>query len=199
MNQAIHSSVGPAMHQDALALMTRIAAGDEKAMKQFFDQHADTIYRYVLTRCSEESIAAEILNEVMLDVWRKPHTYEGRAKISTWLIGIARHKLLDHYRRNKRHDADELDDAMEDDSPTAACAINAQQHANYLHECLDKLTSNHKEIVHLAFFEDMAYPEIAEIAKLPVGTIKSRIFHAKEKLRQCVQRLTQGEIANEYA
>ncbi len=180
-------------------LLAHIANGSEKAMKIFFDDNANTVYRYIFSHCNEESIASEILNEVMLDVWRKPQSFQGKSKISTWLIGIARHKLLDHYRRNKRHSGEELNDSLEDETPSIACEINAEQHSAFLDNCMQKLSSSHKEIVHLVFFEDLGYPEIAEIIALPVGTIKSRIFHAKEKLRQCIQRLTQGDITYDYS
>lgn len=183
-------------NSEILALLARIADGEERAMKQFYDANADLIYRYIVARSGDTVLAADILNEVMLQVWRHPQGFEGRSKLSTWLIGIGRHKLLDHYRRQSRHqarhEAEALDEQLEDDSPDACCAVASEQLAGFIRDCVERLAAAHREVVHLAFFEEMAYPEIASVIGCPVGTIKSRIHHAKEKLRQCVQHLGMG-------
>ncbi|VAW77617.1 hypothetical protein MNBD_GAMMA14-458, partial [hydrothermal vent metagenome] len=61
-------------------ILTAIAGGDEKAMRLFFDRYANTVYRYVMTRCSDTTVAGDIVNVVMLDVWRQADRFQGRSK-----------------------------------------------------------------------------------------------------------------------
>lgn len=178
--------------------LSAIAAGDEKAMQQFFEQYANDVYRYVMGRCGDSAVAGEILNTVMLEVWRQADRFQGRSKVTTWLIGIARHKLIDHYRREQRHEHDELDLATPDPAPASEQIVAAAQHADWVKHCIKHLGSLQRDIVHLAFYADMAYPEIAEIIECPVGTVKSRMFHAREALRRCLEQLAGEDVAHAF-
>lgn len=179
-------------------LLAAIAGGDEQAMQRFFTQYANDVYRFVMARCGDNHLAGDILNVVMLDVWRQADRFQGRSKVSTWLLGIARHKLIDHYRREQRHQHDELDAATIDPAPPSEQAIDAAHHAEWVKRCLDGLGGLQRDIVHLAFYRDMAYPEIAEIVECPVGTVKSRMFHAREALRRCLEKLSGQEGAHAF-
>ena len=118
--------------------------------------------------------------------------------MSTWLIGIARHKLIDHYRRERRHEHDELDEGATDPQPVSEQLVAAAQHADWVKHCIEGLGGLQRDIVHLAFYSDMAYPEIAEVVECPVGTVKSRMFHAREALRQCLERLAGEDAAHAF-
>jgi len=179
-------------------LLAAIANGDEKAMQTFFNRYANDVYRYVMARSSDTALAGDILNIVMLDVWRQADRFQGRSKVTTWLIGIARHKLIDHYRRERRHDHDELDESTSDPQPVSEQVVAAAQHADWVKHCIEGLGAMQRDIVHLAFYADMAYPEIAEVVECPVGTVKSRMFHAREALRQCLERLAGEDAAHAF-
>jgi len=181
------------------SLLTAIANGDEQAMQRFFSQYANDVYRFVMGRCGDSHLASDILNVVMLDVWRQADRFQGRSKVTTWLMGIARHKLIDHYRREQRHQHDELDTATVDPAPPSEQVVAAAQHAEWVKRCLEGLGGLQRDIVHLAFYQDMAYPEIAEIVECPVGTVKSRMFHAREALRRCLEKLCAGEEARAFS
>jgi len=188
------------MSEIAITLLERISKGDEMAMKEFFEVNSNVVYRYVLSRENNEVLASEILNEVMLEVWKKPLAFEGRSALSTWLISIARFKVIDYYRAQKRHYSDELDDQMEDEGVEDAPIhlLDNERHAGFISHCMEQLSVSHREVVHLTFFEELPYPEIAQALTCSVGTVKSRMFHAKEKLKQCVARISRGEINYEF-
>lgn len=179
-------------------MLTAVAAGDEKAMQRFFNRYANDIYRYVMGRCGDASLAGDILNVVMLEVWRQADRFDGRSKVTTWLIAIARHKLIDHYRREQRHRHDELDEAIPDPTPASEQMVAAAQNADWVKHCIEHLGDLQRDIVHLAFYADMAYPEIADIIECPVGTVKSRMFHAREALRRCLDQLAGGDAAHVF-
>jgi RNA polymerase sigma-70 factor, ECF subfamily len=171
---------------EAADLLARIATGSEPALRDFYQAYHTRIYAFALKRLRDPADAADVLNEVMLEVWRKAARYEGRARVLTWVLGIANHKLLDRLRRRGRHATEALDENLAADVPDADAALAGAQDAARVRRCLDVLSDAHRLIVHLAFFEELPYEEIAEIADCPVNTVKTRMFHAKRRLKRCL-------------
>jgi RNA polymerase sigma-70 factor (ECF subfamily) len=176
-----------------IELLAKISNGDEQAMREFFEQYSNTVYHYVIGRCKDKNLAGEILNTVMMEVWNHSDRFEGRSKVSTWLIGIARFKLIDFYRSEKRHQHSELDEGLEDPVSVNEKMVEAAQQSKGVKSCIDKLGESQREIVQLTFYSEMAYQEIAEIIECPVGTVKSRMHHAKEALKRCLQSFLSSE------
>lgn len=176
------------LETDDLSLIQRIAAGNEQAMNQFFQRHHQSVYTFALRRLNEPADAADVLNDVMLQVWRGADRFAGQSKVTTWLLGIANHKIMDIYRKRKRHDHEELDHSCEDHhSANEGFDIALAQDAAMVKHCMDKLSVDHREVVHLTFFEDMSYPDIAKVVGCPPGTVKTRMMHAKKNLKRCLQ------------
>jgi RNA polymerase sigma-70 factor, ECF subfamily len=172
---------------DAAELLAQIAGGSEAALKLFYEAFHRRVFAFIQRRLNDPADAADVLNEVMLEIWRSAGRFEGRSQALTWVLGIAHHKALDALRRRGRHRTEELDESMPDeDCPSAGDVMNAAQNAELLRRCLDKLADTYKLVMHLAFFEDLPYPEIARIADCPVGTVKTRVFHAKRLLKDCL-------------
>jgi RNA polymerase sigma-70 factor, ECF subfamily len=172
------------------ALLARIAQGSEAALKDFYHAYHGRVYAFALRRLNDSADAADVLNEVMLEVWRKAERFEGRSQPLTWVLGIAHHKVLDSLRRRKAHlnEDDAGLDQLADEGPTAGDALAGAQDAERLRRCLEELSDAHRQVVHLAYFEDLPYPEIADIVDCPVGTVKTRMFHAKQLLKRCLGR-----------
>ena len=174
------------------ALMARIADGDDDAMSQLYLDHESSIYAYAMKKLNDSQAAADIVHDVMIAIWKGASGYQGRASLRSWILGIAHNKIVDHIRKSVRHDADELDESMnqtEDDSIEASPVemVQAAENNKFLQYCLEKLSDLHKQVVHLAFFEDLGYAEIAEIIGKPEGTVKTRMFHARQALKRCLQ------------
>jgi RNA polymerase sigma-70 factor (ECF subfamily) len=177
------------MSTDAEALLKAIGAGRMQAMEAFYRCFERPVYRFALSRLSDPFDAAEVLNDVMLEVWRHADRFEGRSTVSTWILGIARHKILDRHRTRKARQTEELPEDLEDDTPSTEAIMNEAQEAAQMRRCVDKLGPNHREVVHLAFYEDMGYDDIAALMDCPAGTVKSRMHHAKEALKKCLSRM----------
>jgi RNA polymerase sigma-70 factor (ECF subfamily) len=146
------------------------------------------VFRYALAQTGDPFDAAEGLNVVMLEVWGQAGRFEGRSTITTWLLGIARFKSIDRLRARQRHTSEALDEEAEDETPHAEQTLSAAQEAHRLRECMKKLPSPQREVMHLAFFEDMGYEAIAALVQRPTGTVKSRVYHAKEAIKKCLSR-----------
>lgn len=182
------------------ALIERIAAGSEEAMTELYDRHAQRLHAFALARLRDPAAAADVLSEVLVEVWRRADRFEGRAKVSSWLFGIAHHKVIDELRRRGRRglaraDEDEASALPDPCAVDPADAIDAAGDVERLRHCLERLGDAHREAVHLAFFEDLSCAEIADIAACPVGTVKTRLFHAKRLLKRCLGGETGGSDA----
>jgi len=178
------------MGEEDQVLLDRIKAKDEQAMSEFYDKFKSVIYCFALKKMREPADAAEVLNQVMHEVWKTAERFEGRSKLQTWVLGITNHKIIDSLRKIGRHEGDEIPESLEDESQDAAIDLVALgENAQFIQNCMKNLSDSHREVVHLAFFEDLIYSEIAEIIERPEGTVKTRMYHAKVSLKKCLEKL----------
>ncbi|MBY5989444.1 MULTISPECIES: RNA polymerase sigma factor [Roseovarius] len=167
-------------------LLRRMAASDRDAFAAFYKALEKPVFRFIVSKMNDPHEAADIHHDVFMDIWRSAGRFEGRSTVKTWVFGIAYRKTMDHFRKHKRVDlTDEIDERV-DDSPDAATCLASAQEAEHLRHCLDQLKPQHRAAVELAFYQDMTYGEIASVAEVPEGTIKTRVFHAKKLLLHCL-------------
>ncbi|MET1079838.1 MAG: sigma-70 family RNA polymerase sigma factor [Pseudomonas sp.] len=180
-----------------LDLLQCIARGDQQALHAFYRRFHGVVYQFSLRTLRNGADAADVLNEVMLEVWRRAGTFEGHSQVRTWLLSITRNKSVDLLRRKRP--SEPLDEQALEEDPGAVCGLSAglelDQQGEQVRYCLDKLKDSHRQVVHLAFFEELAYPQIAEIMAIPGGTVKTRMMHAKQQLLQCLRRRLEGRPA----
>lgn len=156
------------------------------AMRALYDRHAAGLRRFVERWIANKGDAADVVHDAMLDVWRTADKYTGRASVKSWMFSIARNKAVDRNRKGGRLVYEEPDDQIPDDGATPEQVTQAFQDARRVRACVDGLSPAHKSAVQMAFYEDLTYQEIAEIEGKPVGTIKTRIMHAKKLLMRCL-------------
>ena len=175
--------------QEDRELLKRIASGNRDAMAELYRRYESGLFAFAMKRLSDSQTASDVVHEVMIAVWNGASGFQGRSRVKTWMFGIAHKKSVDQIRKNVRHSAEALDDHTPDaTSASAHDLIAAAQDRHMLSRCLEKLSEMHRQVVHLAFFEDMAYAEIATIAGVPEATIRTRMFHAKKLLKKCLSR-----------
>ncbi len=171
-------------------LLDAIARGDPSAFAEFYRRHAHRVLRFCAARLGGDDAAAQdVLHECMLEVWRVAGTFQGRARAATWLLSIAHHKSVDQLRRRHRRRECELpEEPLGSDDCPAADALAASENRERLYRCIALLPAVQRAALHLAFFEDLPYREIAGILGCPEGTVKTRVFHAKLTLKHCLTR-----------
>ncbi|MBO6626337.1 MULTISPECIES: RNA polymerase sigma factor [Paracoccaceae] len=172
--------------QTQAALLTRMADGDRQALAALYRALEKPVFRFIRSRLNDPFEAGDILHDVFMEVWRSAGRFEGRSKVQTWIFGIAYRKVIDAHRKRGRTDlvGDVPDSA--DEGPDAETCLAAGQEAEHVRHCLGTLKDDHRAAISMAFYDDMTYGEIAEIAGVPEGTIKTRIFHAKKLLMRCL-------------
>lgn len=180
--------------ESAEDLIVRMARGDERALARFYDAFHGRVYAFALKLVRDRADAAEVLNEVMLEVWRRAGQFEGRSRALTWVLGITHHKSIDRLRRRGNvFDGDAAFADIADEAPAAVEVLASAEDSERLRGCLERLSDAHRLVLHLAFFDDLPYPEIAQVVGCPLGTVKTRVFHAKQLLKQC---LTGTDVAS---
>ena len=172
-----------------LVLLQQIAGNDRKAIALLYQRHHLRLYRYLLRFVKNEAIAEELVNETFLDVWRSAGKFEGRSQVSSWIISIGRNKAISLLR--KRSDA-ELDDEyasnLADDSDTPEVTALKTDKAAAMRVCIDKLSTEHREVIDLVYYQEKAIKEIAVILTVPENTVKTRVFHARKKLSELLSK-----------
>lgn len=182
--------------QALIALIDRVAAREETALKALYDQTSGKLYGLALRVTANREWAEDALQETFLQVWKNAADY--RASLSppmAWLGLIVRSRALDQLRRHKaerEHLTDELDEALADtlegDSANPMDTSLASQQAWALHQCLTRLENKQREVVSLAYLRDLSHGELAQQLKLPLGTVKSWIRRGLDQLRACMAR-----------
>ncbi len=180
-------------------LLERIGKQDQAAFQELYKAFSRKVYAYVLNQLKDAARAEEVLVDTMYEVWRNPNRFRGESAFSTWLIGIARNKALLVYR-SRRPDEDhaDIDDFAEitpDDGPDGYAKLAENQRREGVQHCMGKLTEEHRECLHLVFYEGLSLAEVAEIQRCPENTVKTRLFHARQKIKNCLRLLLEREGA----
>ncbi len=165
-------------------LIARIAAGDEAAFAALFRRYYKRLHRFLLRATSRHDLVDEVISETMHVVWRTAGRFEGRAKASTWISGIAYRRAISGLRRapSAPADLDGLADVAAEDNVEQAGALGQQR--RHIQSALARLSRHHRALIELTYFHGHSCLEVAEILNCPVGTVKSRMTHAREQLRR---------------
>ena len=182
--------------KELMALLDRVAAREEAALKALYDLTSGKLYGLAMRVVAHRDWAEDVLQESYLTIWRVAADY--RAALSppmAWMGLIVRSRALDCLRRrtaDRSTVTQELDDTLaetlEGDAANPMDTAQASQQAWALHQCLSRLESRQREVVSLAYLRDLSHSELAEQLRLPLGTIKTWIRRGLDQLRTCMSR-----------
>ncbi|MBC7608784.1 MAG: sigma-70 family RNA polymerase sigma factor, partial [Polaromonas sp.] len=133
----------------------------------------------------------EVVVETMYEVWKNASRFAGRSMVTTWVLGIARHKTLDKLRIRGKDVAETLGDEADvvaDSTASAYQMIADKQRDGQVALCLEALPDAQRECMYMVFYEDAPLGEIAVLQSCPENTVKTRLFHARRKMRECLER-----------
>ena len=167
-------------------LILRVSVGKDRiAFRELFQHFAPRIKGFFQGQGSSPDKADEVVQEAMVNVWRKAHLFDpSKAKASTWIFTIARNSRIDLLRKENRPEPDYSDPTFYSvDEPRPDEVFEREDEAQKLKAILEGLPAEQQKVLKLAFFEEKAHVEIAEELNLPLGTVKSRIRLAFKRLR----------------
>ncbi len=156
---------------------------------ELFEHFAPRLKSYLIRLGSDPLAAEELVQEVMLNVWRKAGQYDpGQASVSTWLFRIARNRRIDSLRRMSKPELDAEDPMLRPpDTETPDVLVNRQQIEIVVRRELGSLPDEQLTLLEAAFYDGLSHSEIARRFDLPLGTVKSRIRLAFQRLRGSLQ------------
>lgn len=166
-----------------LQLLGSIASGDEDALLALYDRYSRIVYSVLLRVVRDVGAAEELLQDIFLQLWRCPRRFDSaRGNLGAWLATVARHRGIDHLRRQRSTDTIENANVG---------SIGGQQHfvetseaMNKVARLLPQLTPEQREVLQLAFFDGLTHIEISQRTGRPLGTVKTQIRGAVITLRK---------------
>lgn len=160
---------------------------DQAAFAELFHHFAPRVKAFLMKSGADAALAEECAQDVMATLWQKAHLFDpSRASVATWIFTIARNRRVDAIRKMKRPDPEDLPWGPESE-PDQADILALQQESVLLGQAISRLPDKQKLLIEKAYFGDLSHREIARQTGLPLGTIKSRIRLALDRLRHAMK------------
>jgi RNA polymerase sigma-70 factor (ECF subfamily) len=204
IEKQVHSETAK-MDIDDAVLVERCRRGDSEAMGRLVLKYQNRIYNTILKMCGNADDAAELTQETFVKVIESIDRFAGRSSFYTWAFRIGVNLTLNHCQRNVRtghwsldaeiseHDAEaraQLKEVLSDDSsPDPVLVAQSKEVCEIVTEALNKLDDAHRTVIVLRDIEGMNYSEIADVLKVELGTVKSRLSRARNNLREILERM----------
>lgn len=162
-------------------LLERIAHRDREAFDELFKVYHPRLFRFVFRMTASYRTADELVNDVLLVVWQSAQTFRGDAKVSTWIFGIAYRQALRRLRKRK------YTTVPIDDITAESYSNNRLEREDWVRRGIDRLPPKQRLTVMLVYYLGLTCEETAAATGAPVNTIKTRMFHARRKLREYLE------------
>jgi RNA polymerase sigma factor (sigma-70 family) len=171
---------------DEWELLAQVARGDLQAFETLYRVYQPRLTRFLTTLLKRPQLIEEVLDDTMMVVWQTAGNFRGSSKPSTWVFAIAYRKA--HKAKARWPDPvedPEVDNRVSED-PLPDQHLHHERLRGALMKAMDQLSADHRAVVDLTYFHGLGYREIAEIVDCPVDTVKTRMFHARRRLKQAM-------------
>lgn len=168
---------------DDRELARLVLAGEREAFEHLFDRYRDAVHRLFLQRTNNSEDADDLLQETFIKVYVNLHRYSPDYTFGQWLYTIARNTFIDYVR--KRQDDLSIDEKFSSpvsSSPTPEESVINSQRRTQIEHCMTRLPENYRTLIRMRFFDEYSYEEIAAKLSLPLGTVKTQIHRARERM-----------------
>lgn len=171
-------------------LVRRIATGEEAALNELATLYGQRLYAYAIRLTGDPATAEDVLQESLIAVWQGAERYRGDGRLIAWLLGIVHHKASSQVRWTARHQVDSLtsERGIATSAPGPDDLVERSERAHLVQAGLESLSLEHRLVLELVFYQGMSLKETAEICNCPVGTVKSRLNYAKNRLKGLLHR-----------
>jgi len=179
------NSMTPVQSKVWSAMLSEMAITKDKSLYiQLYQHFAPKVKAYIIRLGVMEATAEELMQEVMLNMWRKSHLFQSnKSAASTWLFTLARNQSIDWMRKQKypEYSLDDMQERSEEisDADTGEQTVQSERIA----QAIGQLPESQAQVVYMSFFEGRSHSEIADRLMIPLGSVKSRIRLAAEKLK----------------
>jgi len=166
-------------------LVLSLKAKDQQSFSYLYDNYAGALYSIVLQVVPDKDLASDVLQEAFVNIWRKIESYDPtRGRLFTWMLNVTRNLAIDMVR-SKAYQNNQKNQGMPENDFFEKAGNSLQLSVDNigLRKVVNKLKTEHRVLIDLAYFKGYTHEEIAEIERLPLGTVKTRIRSALIQLR----------------
>ena len=169
---------------DELQLLSRMSGGDLQAFEKLYRLYQPRLARFLTMLLKRPHLVEEVLDDTMMVVWQTAGNFRGSSKPSTWVFAIAYRKALKARARWPDPIEEPEFDTRVSENPLPDDELDRNRLRSALMKAMDELSPNHRAVVDLTYFHGLGYREIAKIVDCPVDTVKTRMFHARRRLKE---------------
>jgi RNA polymerase sigma factor (sigma-70 family) len=173
-------------------LIAAVADRDLKAFEELYRAYYPKLGRFLSNILRRPHLVEEVLNDAMMVVWRQPERYNGKSKVSTWIFAIAYRQALKALSRSDEPVEDKGAEARPCGDAGPEQQLSRRQGQALLSRAIGELSPEQRAVVDLTYFQEFGYRDIAELLGCPVDTVKTRMFHARRRLKTKLS----GELAD---
>lgn len=169
-----------------LALLANVRLGDRNAFADLYCLYHRRLFAFVEQFTHDSATTEEVVDDVMLVVWKDCRKFRGKSRLSTWIFGIAYRKALKAVRAERRHQ-----EPISRGADLADIPHIEDTYDNWITIALQRLSVEHRQVIQLTYYDGFSYKEIASITGCPVNTVKTRMFHARRLLKSLLQEFAE--------
>jgi RNA polymerase sigma-70 factor, ECF subfamily len=184
---SLSTSGGSSSNARELELLRQVAAGDRTAFKELYLIYHRRLARFLMRMTSRHDLIEEVINDTLWTVWLKAGDFRGDSLVSTWIVGITYRRALKALRRHAM-----ARPMLAEEVAVAPDAQLEDENRQWLGQALAELPLEQRMVMEFSYLMGHSCEEIAQIMQCPVNTVKTRMFHAREKLRRSLPRLAGG-------
>lgn len=184
---SLSTSGGSSSNARELELLRQVAAGDRTAFKELYLIYHRRLARFLMRMTSRHDLIEEVINDTLWTVWLKAGDFRGDSLVSTWIVGITYRRALKALRRHGT-----ARPMLVEDAAVAPDVQLEAENREWLGLALAELPLEQRMVMEFSYLMGHSCEEIAQIMQCPVNTVKTRMFHAREKLRRSLPRLAGG-------
>ncbi|MEX2599883.1 MAG: sigma-70 family RNA polymerase sigma factor [Dehalococcoidia bacterium] len=171
-------------------LIRRTAEGDTGAFEVLYDRYARAAFSLALRIVGDARMAEDVAQDAFLNIWRKAKSFDStRGAARSWILGTVHHRSVDVYRRtrNRPTASEPINEQVVSGGDDLWTSVTGVQDAEAVRAAMERLPAEQRDVLELAYFGGYSHTEIAAIRGLPLGTVKSRIRMAMDKMRESLR------------
>ena len=172
-------------------LLKLVATGDRRAFQQLYEFYHRRLAAFLVRLTRQHDIAEEVINDTMWIVWKKAAQFRGEAQVSTWIIGIAYRRALNTIQR-LNSGVRALNQTVDIEALTSDEPERTDELHDWLGSALEQLPVEQRLVIELAYYMGHSCDEIAAIMDCPANTVKTRMFHARHKMKRLLEESADG-------
>jgi RNA polymerase sigma-70 factor (ECF subfamily) len=164
-------------------------AGDDDAVRDLYALYGQRLYAYALRLTNDPSAAEDVTQNTLVIAWRTASTYRGEGRLIAWLLGIVHHTAMKAIRNSTSYLDDVATEIISQDQPSPEEQAQVKDELRGVRQGIQGLSSEHRAVLELVFYQELSLKEAAQVLRIPIGTVKSRLSYARNHLRGVLTRM----------